>query len=890
VIGTSIGPYRVVSLLGEGGMGEVYRARDSRLNRDVALKVVPAVLAHDAQRMSRFTREAQVLASMNHPRIASIYGVEEGALVMELVEGPTLGEHMAAGPLPLDEALTLAGQVAEALEYAHEHGIVHRDLKPANIKLTEDGAVKVLDFGLAKALGEPGNDSAASVANSPTLSVHATEAGLILGTAAYMAPEQARGAKVDRRADIWSFGVVLYEMVTGRRLFSGATVGDVLAAVLRDDISYAGVPPRCVRLLQRCLERDPKQRLRDIGDWRLLVDDRTATEAVVAVRPRSSRWWAIATALLTCSTAGLGWAAWQMSRPVPRPLIRVDVDLGPDLVGRTASSPDVGDLSLATVSPDGTRLVFSVRTREGGRQLATRLLEQDGVSLIAGTEGGSDPFFSPDGQLVAFVADNRLKRVPVQGGAVVTVCPIPSATDWQGGAWGDDGNIVAGLQFSGGLSRIPSSGGTPVPITELKGSEGTHRWPQVLPGSRVVVFTALPSMSGGFETGSVVAQSLLTGERKRLVETGYFGRYLTTGRRTGHLVYLNAGGIVAARFDPERLELLGAPVRVVEGVGRQVGFSASANGTVIFPPSSLARQKWIISSLDRAGTLHPIVSTPGRYYTPRLSPDGQRLAFAALTNNGSDIYVYDVQRETMARLTFDEKENAAPVWTPDGRHLVFRTSAGSQRGLRWIRADGAGDVVKLLPGDVLTVPYSFSSDGRRLAYFTLVEGRWQIKTLTLDATDPQHPRVGEPQIFAASPFRQYTPSLSPDGHWMAYRSDESGRGEVYVRPFPGPGGKWQISVGGGTLPTWTRGGREVVFLGPDDRLQVSEVKVAGDSIEVTRPRPFSDVPIFWPGRSNFDITGDGTRAIVFPVPDGSGGGGGLRVTMLLNFLDELRKH
>ena len=702
MIGTSIGPYRVLALLGEGGMGEVYRAHDSRLNRDVALKVIPAGLAHDAQRMSRFTREAQVLASMNHPRIASIYGVEEGALVMELVEGPTLAEHVAAGPLPLDEALSLAGQLAEALEYAHERGIIHRDLKPANIKLTEDGAVKVLDFGLAKALGEPGSDSVTSVANSPTLSVHATEAGLIIGTAAYMAPEQARGAKVDRRADIWSFGVVLYEMVTGRRLFSGATVGDVLAAVLREQIAWEGVPPRCVRLLQRCLERDPKQRLRDIGDWRLLVDEAApAGIATSSPPPRRTGWgWPVATAVLLLATMGLGWTAWQVSKGSQRPLIRVDVDLGPDLVGRTASSPDFGDLALATVSPDGTRFVFSVRTRDGGRQLATRLLEQDGVSLIAGTEGGSNPFFSPDGQFVAFVADNRLKRVPVQGGVVVTVCPIPSATDWQGGAWGDDGNIVAGLHFSGGLSRIPSSGGTPTAVTELKGSEGTHRWPQVLPGSRVVVFTALPSMAGGFETGSVVAQSLLTGERKRLVETGYFGRYFATDRRTGHLVYLNAGGLVAARFDPERLELLGTPVRVVEGVGRQVGFSASANGTVIFPPSSLARQKWTVSWLDRAGTLTPVVSTPGRYYTPRLSPDGQHLAFGALTNNGSDIYVYDLRRETMARLTFDEQENAAPVWTPDGRHLVFRTSAGSQRGLRWIRADGAGDVVKLLPGDV----------------------------------------------------------------------------------------------------------------------------------------------------------------------------------------------
>ena len=361
--------------------------------------------------------------------------------------------------------------------------------------------------------------------------MHATEAGLILGTAAYMAPEQARGAKLDRRADIWSFGVVVYEMLTGRRLFSGPTTGDVLAAVLRQELTWEGVPRRCLRLLQRCLERDPKLRLRDIGDWRLLLDE-SAPVDVASIAPVASA----DRVVVACGDrraparhggARLGRVADVEGRTAS--LIRVDVDLGPDLVGRTANSPDFGDLALATVSPDGTRLVFSVRTRDGGRQLATRLLEQDGVSVIAGTEGGSDPFFSPDGEFVAFVADNRLRRVPVQGGAVVTVCPMPSATDWQGGAWGDDGNIVVGLQFSGGLSRIPRPGGTPTPVTELKGSEGTHRWPQVLPGSRVVIFTALPSMAGGFETASVVAQSLVTGERKRLVETGYFGRYRQRG-------------------------------------------------------------------------------------------------------------------------------------------------------------------------------------------------------------------------------------------------------------------------------------------------------------------------------------------------------------------------
>jgi serine/threonine-protein kinase len=401
-------------------MGEVYRARDSRLNRDVALKVVPASLSHDPERMARFTREAQVLASLNHPHIAAIYGVEDEALVMELVEGPTLDEHLARGPLPIDEALELAGQIAEALEYAHERGVVHRDLKPANVKLTADGAVKVLDFGLAKALGDPAAEGSGSIENSPT--VHATATGLILGTAAYMAPEQARGLKVDRRADIWSFGVVLYEMLTGRRPFVGATSGDVLAAVLRADIDWTPVPARCQRLLRRCLERDPRQRLREIGDWRLLLDDSSVTMAPPGGRsPSASRAWQVASAILLVAAAGFAWTAWRASIPVSRPLVRLDVNLGPDLIGHTAGSPAVGDLSLAVLSPDGTRLAYSVQTRDGHRQVATRLLEQDGASVIPGTEGGSDPFFSPDGQFIAFVADNRLKKVPVQGGAVVTL-------------------------------------------------------------------------------------------------------------------------------------------------------------------------------------------------------------------------------------------------------------------------------------------------------------------------------------------------------------------------------------------------------------------------------------------------------------------------------------
>ncbi len=489
--GSKLGPYEIIAPLGAGGMGEVYRARDPRLGRDVALKVLPAAFAQDGDRMARFQREAQVLASLNHPSIAALYGLEETAgvlaLVMELVEGPTLAERLKSGDFPFDEALPIAKQIAEALEAAHERGIIHRDLKPANIKITPDGKVKVLDFGLAKALDT--EVSASNISNSPTLTQAGTQAGVILGTAAYMSPEQAKGRPVDRRADIWSFGVVLFEMLTGKRAFEGDSVAEVISAVLtREPEIPDALPPHIARLLRRCLTKDPRQRLRDIGEARIALESPEATLApasAVSLGPvrKGLVPWALAGAFVLAIVAALGWwTAWRSTRPVDHPLLRLSVDLGPDAV--------VGAHITAAISPDGTRLAFPARGPNGTTELATRLLDQPQATLLSGTEGAVDPFFSPDGEWIGFFAEGKMKKVSVQGSAVITLCDAPSG---RGAAWGEDGNMIATLGgYSGvGLSRVPAAGGTPQAVTSpAEKGEATHRWPQILPGGQAVLFMA----------------------------------------------------------------------------------------------------------------------------------------------------------------------------------------------------------------------------------------------------------------------------------------------------------------------------------------------------------------------------------------------------------------
>ena len=569
----TIAHYRITAKLGQGGMGEVWRAVDTKLGREVAVKVLPGSFALDAERMARFECEAKLLASLNHPNIVQIYGVEDCALVMELVEGQTV-----KGPLSLETALAYARQIADALEAAHEKGIVHRDLKPGNIMVTPAGAVKVLDFGLARVAEEAAGDPE----NSPTATISPTRTGAILGTAGYMSPEQARGKPVDKRADIWAFGCVLYEMLTGKPAFPGDTTTDILAGVVGKDPDLTRVPMQVRRLLKRCLEKDPRKRLRDIGDvWELLDSAEPSAAA-------KSKWpWLIA-ATLAIALIITGAFLWRATRPLGHGLTRLNVDLGPDAV--------VGLSTTVAISPDGGRLVFPARGPYGKPQLAIRLLDQAQATLLPGSENGQDAFFSPDGQWVGFFADGKLRKISVQGGAPVTLCDAPFPL---GGSWGEGGNVIAALNNVSPLSRVPASGGTPQPLTKLAGGEVTHRWPQVLPGGQAVLFTAAQSILG-LEDADIEVVSLKTGAMKIVQRGGYYGRYLPGG----HLLYVHQGVLFGVRFDAASLETRGSAIPLVGDLagdsvlgGGQFDFSGappSETGTLVYLAGKASSQSWPI--------------------------------------------------------------------------------------------------------------------------------------------------------------------------------------------------------------------------------------------------------------------------------------------------------
>jgi serine/threonine-protein kinase len=865
-------------------MGEVYRARDTKLKREVALKVLPDSFASDPERMARFQREAEVLASLNHPNIAQIYGVEERALVMELVEG----EHLR-GPLPVETALTYGKQIADALEAAHEKGIIHRDLKPANIKITPDGVVKVLDFGLAAvAQGSPTGVADPSI--SPTLTIRATQAGMIMGSAAYMSPEQAAGKPVDKRSDIWSFGVVLWEMFTGQRLFDGETISHTLADVLRAEIDFGKLPkdtPTSVRnLLQRCLDRDVKKRLRDIGEARVALDkaaldkDDAAQEAPAAPPARPLAWMIVAAAAIILAAA-LAVGLYRATRPASlRALMRLSIDLGPDAAMASGAPSDT-----LTFSPDGSRLVFVSSDSDGKRHLSIRLLDQNQVTLLPGTENAGFPFFSPDSQWIGFYTYGQLKKIAVQGGPPLTLCDCSAGP---GASWGDDGNIVASLTPAGGLSRIPSSGGVPEPLTQLDKAKGeaTHRWPQVLPGAKAVLFTAHTSR-GSYDDANIDVISLSSGQRKTVYRGGFFGRYLPSG----HLIYMRRNTLFAAPFDLQRLALTGTPVPLLEDVrsaatvGGYFGFSQSGSFAYLSGTQSGASIFW----LDGLGKLLPLHPAPGSYVTPTFSPDGKRLAFSMLGRQGSDIWVQDLDRDSASRLTFLSGLNSSAVWSPDGRFIVFRSSNPAVPGLYWTRADGSGEPQRLTDGKHSETPFSFSPDGKRLAITQQGDGTGSdIWTVPIEG-DRDHPRLGKPDVFLQTPSEETYPEFSPDGHWLAYYSNESGDSEVYVRPFPGPGGKWQISTGGGYSPRWSSNARELFFQRALRAIMVAGYSVQGDSFVPGKPRVWSEsgVPA---GNSLSALAPDGKRfAVVLPSEIGNEQKPITQVTFLLNFFDELRR-
>jgi serine/threonine-protein kinase len=856
--GSVLGPYEVVRHIATGGMGEVYEARDTRLLRTVAIKTGREKFS------ARFEREARAIGALNHPHICQIYDVGPNYLVMEYIAGQPV-----KGPVALERALRYAIEICDALSAAHNVGIVHRDLKPANVLLTKSG-VKVLDFGLAKRESrvEAGEQSDAGI----------TQQGTISGTLHYMAPEQLQGKEADARADIFSFGCLFYEMLTGKRAFDGADPASVIAAILErpsPSLSIGSSPPALERLLQKCLAKDRDKRWQsasDLGDELAWI---AQSAPVVPSRRRSKVGsvlpWAIAGAsVLALAMTGAG--LWNATRPVDHPLIRFNVDLGPEAMP--------GLNLTATISPDGRRLVFPARGPDGRQQLATRLLDQPQLTFLPGTENGSDPFFSPDSQWIAFFVSQILKKISVLGGAPETV--ITGKTIPPGGSWGRDGNIVTSLAQMDTLYTVSSGGGIPRRITRPGAGLTNHRWPQVLPGGGAVLYTA-SSSANQMDDASIEVVSLKTGISRVLARGGYYGRYLPTG----YLVYIRQGVLVGVKFDPEALEVRGTPVPLLEDMaanpvtgGGQFDFSNT--GTLVYASGKSAAQEWQLSWLDSSGTIEPLMPTPGPFAVPRISPDGRKVAFIG---KGGDLYVYDVERRTPTRLTFTGAN--FPVWSPDNLHLLFLSASG----LTWIRSDGAGELQTVLKGDVWR-PYSFTSDGRRLVYAEINQDTgMDLWTVALELTDPDHPKTGKPEAFLRTAADEMVARFSPNGRWIAYRSNATGSPEIYVRPFPAAGGgKWQISTGGGLYAAWSKNGRELFYETTENRIMVVDYSTDGASFLYGQPRLWSDKRLFGTGTLNMDLAPDGKRFVVFSLPEAAPGAKEtVHVTVLINFFDWLRK-
>jgi Tol biopolymer transport system component/predicted Ser/Thr protein kinase len=868
-VGDRLGPYEILAPIGAGGMGEVYRAKDTKLDRDVAIKVLPAALAQDPERLARFEREAKVLAALNHPNIAQIYGVEEHALVMELVPGESL-----RGPLSLETALNHARQIADALEAAHEKGIVHRDLKPANIMITPGGVVKVLDFGLA-AVAQSSDPS--NPANSPTLTISPTRSGMILGTAAYMSPEQARGQAVDKRADIWAFGVVLFELLTGKRLFDGETVSDTLAAVLKTEPDLNQVPAKVRRLLEACLQKDAKQRLQAIGDWRLLLMD---VQAEVIDRSGSRFGW-VAAALAALIAGGLGFGWWRAMQPVERPQVRLDVDLGQDI----ALEMNNGS-SNVIISPDGTRLAYLAtvigRTGGAGRsKLFIRRLDQPKGVDLPGTEGANSPFFSPDSQWVGFTVGGGLNKISVEGGAAV---PLSEPGFSSGSSWGEDGNITTGTLYKG-LLRTPSGGGAATLATELGGAIALGA-PQVLPGGKAILYSVSQEARSDPDLATVEVLSLPDHGRRIVAHGGISARYLATSSGSGYLVYANKSTLFAVPFDLPHLETRGTPVPVLDDVGfsprtYESQFDVSRTGTMVYwRAAGFTEVMTTIQWVDSAGKRQPLASKPGGYRYVRLSPDGGRLAADVSDGGASDIRVYDLKRETWTQLSMSGGLSFDPAWSPDGQFVVF----GSYTGMYWARADGSSPPQPLSTKLSFAIPGSMTPDGKRLAFSEANGNAAQLWSLPLDSAGGQL-KAGAPEQFLKSAFNDAQPLLSPDGKWLAYESSSSGIVEIYVRPFPAGGGLWKISNSGGRSPIWSGNGHDLLYEAGDQEMAVS-YSAKGGAFVAEKPR-------VWVGKvggTARDLSPDGKRLLVVaPVESPVAAKAEHEVVLFQNFIEYLRR-
>jgi len=890
--GIRLGPYEIAGPLGVGGMGEVYRATDTNLKRAVAIKVLPESLATDAERLARFQREAEVLAALNHPHIAQIYGLEKSggttALVMELVEGPTLADRIAQGPIPVDEALPIARQVAEALEAAHEQGIIHRDLKPANIKVRPDGTVKVLDFGLAKAM-EPTGTMSPGVSQSPTITSPAlmTGVGALLGTAAYMSPEQARGKAVDKRADIWAFGAVLYEMLTGRRAFDGEDVTDTLAAVVLTEPKWNALPdtltPGLRVFLRRCLEKNTKQRVADIHDVRLALEGAfDADVSTVAQAPSAvaQPLWRRALPMAVIATVAVLITGFAMRSvwpaPTPLPVSRFDYALPEGQQFRNTTR------LVVAFSPSGRHFLYN-----GSGGLYLRTMEELQARLILGTEDGlTNPFFSPDGETVAYEQSGELKRVSISGGVPIVICATTTALF--GASWGPDNRILFGQPT--GILSVSASGGTPELV--IKAQEGEQLdGPQLLPDGDSVLFSATTGRGATrWDQAQIAVQSLRTGERTIVLKGGSDARYLPGG----HLIYAIGDTLFAVGFDADRLQVNGRAVPVVEGMMRGVtpavtsptaNYGVSNDGTLVYAtggaPLSFGTLVWV----DRNGKAEALSERQAAYRVPRISPDGARVAVAMQDPEGNeDVWMVDVKRGTHTRLTSDPGLDSMPLWTPDGIRLVFSSQrAGGASALYWMLADGSGAVEELTKATSNQGATSWLPDSTTLVFYE-VGKNYDIFTV----------KPGEsPVRFSETPVEERGPTFSPDGRWLAYSSNEVGQAEIYVTPYPGPGGRIAISTGGGRSPRWSSNGREL-FYRNGRQMMVVGVELASPSIRVGTPRRLFEgdfvQELEGTGAHNYDVARDGQRFLMIaPVAGKPGEEARPRIVVVEHWLEELKR-
>jgi serine/threonine-protein kinase len=860
VQGKSLAHYRVEEQIGAGGMGEVWRAHDSKLKRDVALKVLPEQLSRDPERMARFQREAQVLASLNHPNIAAIYGLEEGdgrrALVLELIDGPTLADRLQSGAIPRDEALGIAAQIAEALEAAHEQGIVHRDLKPANVKVTPEGVVKVLDFGLAKALEDPASDT--DLSNSPTLTTPATLQGVILGTAAYMSPEQARGHSADKRSDIWSFGVVLFEMLTGRRLFTGETVSDTLASVLKTDPPWDSLPadtaPRLRRLLRRCLEREAKQRLRDIGDVRITIGEVLAgdvgEESVLleAAPPSPRHWAALGTGFVVTAVAAASLAWWL--KPAPEvPLRKFEIPVA-DL------STSVSDGSTHAISPSGTKLVFV-----SGKKLWVRELDQVEARELDGTEGALKPFWSPDEQWIAYGAGESLWRTPAAGGKPLLICELDDRYYAAGGGiWTSDGRIIF-THGDGAIQEVPAQGGDPVPIVEAEAEiEDDFHNVTPIPGG----FAFVVHRTEGFDT----IDAIVDGRRGRIVQLPGQSVHYPVWSSSGHILFDRSpdnSGVWAIPFSPSSLEPTGEAFLVAANATQP---SVSTDGTLVYATGAVETVLQL-AVVGRNGVVQQPVGAPSLVSTfPAVSPNGQYVAIAVEEVGNRDIWVHDLVRQTRTRLTFADGDEFFNSWSPDGRSIYYCSGSGSADFKIHRKSLDGTEEEEVWRG----LAPSVSPDGEHLVYVdwdTPGQGTINLYRLPLGGPAPaegENPRVLLSQVNGA----HGGPRVSPDGRLIAFSTTESGRAEVYLKRFPSGPGKWQVSVNGGQWPHWSADGAELFFAQADSLLSVSvettpEVRLGNPGVVLVRDRLPMTLPFGW--APSFDVMPDGDSFVIALPPE-----------------------